>query len=286
MTTQEARNHHFVPQFLLRSWCIDDLLHGYWWDTRQDRLECKKSGPKSFCRHRDLLRLRTRNVQRDAIETNIFQDIDTRGAEARNRLMESGPSGLSGDERCDFARLLLSLEARRPVNVRKIREGRQFLADNLDNDPGMRAVMADEGLAETPSEYYERETGIFFEDEALTIIQSLVDNPKVGGKLINAHWHIVQLGRFDGSLVLSDRPLIQIRGADHPRFVWALPLSPKAAFIACNHRDELRKIKRWTPQRFAKRINVESAGQADRFIFCADERLKDWIGKRLRSRST
>jgi len=208
MTTQESRNHHFVPQFLLRPWCNKGLLHGYWWDTRQDKLACKKNGPKSFCWHRDLLRLRTRNVQRDAIETNIFQDIDTRGAKARNRLMESGPSGLSEDERCDFVRLLLSLEARRPVNVRKIREGRQFLVDSIDNNPGMRAIMAAEGLVETPSEYYERETGIFLEDDALTIIQSLVDNPKVGGKLINAHWLIIQLGRFDGSLVLSDRPLI------------------------------------------------------------------------------
>ena len=284
MTTQEARNHHFVPKFLLRPWCIDDLLHGYWWNPHRDKLDCKIRGLNSFCFQLDLLTLHAHHLGRDAIETVFFGEIDTKGATARDHLLASGPSGLSNDQRCDFARLLLSLEARRPINVKKIREQQRFLADSLDSDPEILEAMANEGLVETPSEYYEQETGTFFEDIALVTIQNLVENPKVGIKLINAHWHVVRLGNFDGSLILSDRPLIEVHGHgfDHPRATWILPLNPKAAFVACNNTDVLRTLQRLTPRRFAKLTNVHSASQAERFIFCADRSHKDWIGKYLR----
>ena len=200
----------------------------------------------------------------------------------RNRLLRSGPSGLSGDQRCDFAHLLLSLEARRPVNVKKIRkEGSRFLADGLDSNSEILAAMAEKGLTETPSLYYQQITGTLIEDRAIAIIQSLVDNPKVGGKLINAHWDVIRLGPWDGSFVLSDRPLIRINGADHHRAVWVLPLSPNASFIACNDADDLRAFRRLTPRRLARRTNVHSAAQAERFIFCADRNHEDWIGKYL-----
>lgn len=63
--------------------------------------------------------------------------------------------------------------------------------------------MEAEGLAETPSAYYERTSDVSIDDWSLATIQRLVDNPKVGGKLINGHWHVVRLGAHDGSLVLS-----------------------------------------------------------------------------------
>ena len=40
----------------------------------------------------------------------------------------------------------------------------------------------------------------------------LVDNPKVGDRLINSHWRLVRLGPCEGTLVLSDRPLVRLFG--------------------------------------------------------------------------
>ena len=281
MANEEAHQHHFVPQFLLRPWAVEGALRGYWWDERRGELACKLKGPKGFCCQIDLLTLRTHNLGRDALEKVFFGHIDTKGAEARDRILADGPYGLSGDEKCDFARLLLSLDARRPANVNTLRDvGRRRFAEALDGDHEILAAMADEGLAASPSSFVEQ-SGISLVDRALATIQGLVDNPKVGGKLISAHWRVVRLGPYDGSLVLADRPLIRLRGYDHPGAAWVLPLTPDTAFVAVNHAANLERIKRVTPRCFAKRTNVSSACQAERFVFCVDKSHEHWIGRYL-----
>jgi hypothetical protein len=281
MSKQVSRQHHFVPQFLLRPWAVQDMLRGYWWDVRHGELASKHRGTKSFCRQLDLLTLNAHGLGRDALEKIFFGEIDSKGAKARNELLTSGPSGLTKDQRCDFARLLLSLEARRPSNVTALRAESRTFAEGLDNDPEIIAAMEAEGLTDTPSSFYERGSGVLLEDRALKLIQRLVDNPTVGSKLINAQWHIIRLGRFDGSFILSDRPLIRLRGYEHPGAVWVLPLTPQVSFVAVNHPENLRKIQRVTPQRFSKKTNVSSAHQAERFVFCVDKSHEHWIGKYL-----
>jgi hypothetical protein len=218
---------------------------------------------------------------KDALEKVFFGHIDTKGANARDRLLVGGSGSLNGEQRCDFARLLLSLDIRRPAIVSTLRVmGRQRIAESLDGDPEILAAMEGEGLAGAPSSYIEQ-LGICLEDSALGTIQRLVDNPKIGGRLINAHWHVVRIGPFDGSLVLSDRPLIRLRGYDHPGAAWVLPLTPNAAFVALNHPSNLERIKRVAPQRFAKEVNASSVNQAERFVFCADTSHEPWLAKRL-----
>lgn len=282
MAKQQAREHHFVPQFLLRPWAVSGTLRGYWWDSRRGALACSRKGTRAFCKELDLLTLRAHPLGRDAIETRFFGEVDTKGAMVRDLLIEHGLGGLIGDQRCDFARLLLSLEARRPANVARLRgEVAVGLADGLDDDPDVLAALAAEGMTEPPSAFYERESGVAIGDKALTIIQRLVENPKVGGRLINGHWHVVRLGEFDGSLVLADRPLIRLRGYDHPGATWVLPLTPKAAFVAVNHEANLERIRRARPARFAKLTNVSSTNQSERYVFCADTSHERWLGKFL-----
>jgi Protein of unknown function (DUF4238) len=280
MADQEAHKQHYVPEFLLKPWAIDGELRGYWWNSSKSALSCRQKGPKAFCRG-DLWTLRGHALGHDALEKVYFGDVDTKGADARNELLASGPAGLSNERRCNFARLLLSLEWRRPTNVAKLRSGGQHLAKCLDSDPEILAAMEDEGLSDTPSLFYEHETGALLEDRALLHIQELVDDPNVGGQLINACWHVVRLGPLDGSLILSDRPLIRIAHPAHPGAIWVLPLSPRAAFVAANDPAKIGQIKRASARRFAKECNALSASQAERFVFSADTSHEHWIGKYL-----
>lgn len=287
MGTQESRKHHFVPRFLLEPWVIELPpkqcdLRAYWWDQEKKALICKKRGVKSVCFQLDLLTLRAHGLGRDAIERIFFGEIDKKGAIARDILIEHGQRGLSGDQRCDFARLLLSLEARRPISVGQLRAAGQAMAVELDADPEIRRAMAEHGIGSNPSEYVVNELGWCLEDRALTIIQKLVDNPEVGGRLINAQWKVRRIDHADGTLVLSDRPLIRIDGYDRPGARWVLPLTPDAAFIACNHPSNLAKLMGLSGQRFVKAVNVSSAAQAERFVFCVDQSHERWLKKHLR----
>ena len=230
---QESRRHHFVPKFLLKPWAIDGKLNGFWWDERRGQLSCKRKGPKAFCYESDLLMFAHHKEGTDVLERKFFGDVDTRGALARERLLTDGRRSLNHEERCDFARFLLSLEARRPPIVRRLRDGSWNLADAIDNDPDIRREMKEQGLSSAPSEFL-KERGFSFADRALSNIQGLVDNQRVGDRLIDMQWRVVRLGPHDGTFVLSDRPLVRLNGYEHRDAAWFLPLSPRSAFYAVN----------------------------------------------------
>lgn len=276
---RESHKHHYVPRFLLKPWTVNGLLNGYWWNSRRRRLDCNQKGPKAFCYAIDLLQLKEHQRGRDVLEHEFFGSIDTKGADARDLLLEEGPASLDNDRRCDFARLLLSLECRRPTIVHKLRDGGSFLAKSVDGDPEIRDAIKAEGLSVSPSAYAE-EQGIVFEDRALSKIQGLVNNPKVGSTLVNLEWRVVHLRPGDGTLVLSDRPLVRVFGNNHPKESWFLPLGPTAIFFAA--RCPLA-IDRVTSQKLAKELNYSSVRQTQKYVFCDDDSHTRWLGKHLRA---
>jgi len=83
----EARKNHYVPQFLLEAWAIDDILQGYWWNPWKSALVSKSRGPKAFCNQLDLLTLNRHALGRDAIERVFFGFIDTRGSLVYDKLL-------------------------------------------------------------------------------------------------------------------------------------------------------------------------------------------------------
>jgi len=242
-------------------------------------------GLDSFCFQLDLLTLKKHSLGRDAIERVFFGDIDTKGSLARDILLNSGAAALSNDQRSDFARLLLSLDARRPANIKRLRtKGAATFRDGLNNDPNILREFEKNGVNILPADFVEQTLECDLEDSALTIVQRLVNNPTVGGRLINAHWCVRKLNSLSGSFILSDRPLIRVNGYDQPEAFWLLPLSPDSAFIACNDKSNLAKVMKLSDQRFAKELNRLSVGQSERFVFCIDQSHEKWIGRHLQGR--
>jgi hypothetical protein len=284
---ETSADHHSVPRFVLRPWTVpnargQELLHGYWWNERKQELWCRQRGVSGFCVHEHLLSLKRHTEGPDAIERMFFGEVDTQGAAARNKMLSRGPESLSSEERSAFARVMMSLEARRPPLVRRLRDGGKYMADSLDNDPKILEGMVEYGLTGRPSEIVEQQYSL--QDKALTIIQSVVDNPTIGQRLINAHWEIRELGRWDGTLVLSDRPLVRKGDFENKNILWYLPLSPTHAFMLLDRKEHINSIRQRTGQRFAKSSNVEVARQADQFVFATDPAHRLWIETVLRKR--
>ena len=82
--------------------------------------------------------------------------------------------------------------------------------------------------------------------------------------------------------MLSDRPLIRTGGYDQPKTVWALPLSPKAVFVASNSLSVIQNLDSHTPLKLRKRINESSLNQVDRYVFMIDESNLPLVSKRLK----
>ena len=283
-TRQTSRHHHFVPVFLLRPWQVNSQLHGYWWNDYKNEVDCKRKGPKAFCNQIGLLTLQACSRGSDALETIFFGEIDTRGAITYRKILAEGPGQLSGEERCDFARLLMSLEASRPATVNRLRsEGSHEIASTVNRDPALLNEMAKYGIDETPSSYHANCYGTSMHDVALLSIQKLSSDPEVGSVLINSEWGLIRLESNDHtSFVTSDRPFVRIHSYDSPGAVFALPLNPRCAFVAANHPNNLDRFRRISPKRFAKHLNANVASQSDRFIFASDEKHSKLLRKYLK----
>ena len=272
MAQQESRRHHYVPQFLLKRWAIDNNMHGYYWHEHRKELACDYTkGEKAFGYERDLLSYEGRLLQpneeiknRDEVEKE-FSTIDDKGDKAIKRLLKDGPESLSKEEKCDFAKFLLSLITRIPG---VIDERNHCYSGNIDNDPKALCLAAKIDPSKTPSEHY-AQAGYSVKNHAIRDTRNFTDRKRVIDTLINLPWHVVRLGEGDGTFVLADRPLV--RGTCGSMMTGFLPLTPKAAFVADERPDAVYKK---SPQEIARSFNIASCAHAKKYVFCTDDRHK------------
>ncbi|RTL72536.1 MAG: DUF4238 domain-containing protein [Hyphomicrobiales bacterium] len=276
-----TRDHHYVPRFLLRPWTRAGILWGYYKGVPRADLRVRKLGVGAFCKQLDLLSLKASGLRPDALEREFFGAVDDAGAKARDALLR-GETLADADQRSDFGRLLLSLDARRPPVVAKLRnEGAAALRSSVDLDEEVIEAMREHGVTQAPSAYFEEKTGQSLDDRALLMMQKLVDNPEVGRRLINAQWRVYRLGSGDGSFLLGDRPLIRTAGYSRDDCVWALPLSPEAVFVAANTEAVAAKLDQATGCELRERINESTMNQLGRYVFMADESNLPFVRERL-----
>jgi hypothetical protein len=92
--------------------------------------------------------------------------------------------------------MLLLLLAQLSENVAKLRAAGEAIARFLNEDEEVNEAFAKAAETKRLSDYCEKVVGFDLEDEALTIIQSLVDNSRVGQWLVNAYWGWPIYGRL------------------------------------------------------------------------------------------
>ena len=261
----------------MRPWAEDGLLSGYRWHQHRETIECRRLGPKAFCYEIDAWMLDSHPLGPDALERRFFTPLDSEGAEARDILLDKGVQGLDVKRQCAFARLLLSLEARKPQHVEKVHN----LSDEIDEDPEILSLMKQEGETGTPSEWWQANAGYSFKDKIMMTLIDSSDHSEIGKRLINMTWTVSRVNKDSDSLILSDQPLIRIGGLDDPDVKWLLPLDPWTIFCASEYPVRLRD--KFTP-RDVRQINVQSAEQAQAYVFSVDHRHKRWLGKYLSRR--
>ena len=113
--------HHYVPQFLLRAWAEtqpDKKVEIFRLD--QPGLPSSRRAPKYTAYEEDLYALSmpvVAGMEQQAVEKHLLRRIDGLAAGVLRRLMTKGFAGLTLEDRCDWARFLMSLRLRQPEMV-------------------------------------------------------------------------------------------------------------------------------------------------------------------------
>jgi hypothetical protein len=283
--------HHYVPQFLLRAWAdtqLDSKVEIFRLDL--SHLLSSRHAPKHTGYEENLYALTmpvVAGMEQQAVEKHLLRHIDDLAARVLRKLTTAGLAGLTLHDRCDWARFLMSLRLRQPRVIQQLRtESSEHLEVSLLEGPEEYEAVAGAGDPPTLVDWTRKNYPGLIENFGMSFFHKLVDNPKIGEKILRMRWWLWDFTREQKDLLLADQPCIFTKGIDDPDLVIALPIGPRKAFMATSTDRVATIMRRQRAKDLLMRMNESSLNQAHVRIYARDASPRRFIHNRLlRSRS-
>ena len=132
--------HHFVPQFLLRSWAEqgnDSKVELFRVDL--PGVPSSRRSPKNTAYQEDLYALTSNTiagVDKQFVEKRFLQVVDSSAARVRDKLIAGGLNTLDEGDKNDWTRFIMSLRTRQPLIIENIKAmAPDYLKANLAENP-------------------------------------------------------------------------------------------------------------------------------------------------------
>ena len=247
--------HHFIPKFLLNEWAKSGELLRYYRDRRGD-VQCEPRSPKGVCFAPDLYK--TEGFPREhaqQMETIFMQWIDNAAANVHARLLRGEVDALSDQECTEWARFIISLIFRTPLDIRGLREAVAILAERA------RPLMEADGEGEELPP-------VAVQDLQMKILRYVIDDRERGSTLINMHWRVVKTSN-PRELWISDWPLdVPSKAAwlGDPSSYIGLPIAPDAWFVAAGTKSFADRLVAQPHREIILRQNRATVGHAQNFV--------------------
>ena len=282
--------NHYVPQFLQRPWTSehDGALQVF--HVNETGVHSTRKPPKRTGYRDDMLALTRDTIgqrNKHEIEQVVLQQVDNDAALVRVKLHNGQLQALTHEERCAWVRFIMSLRIRDPAVVRDLvtqsdQELRRSLAENLNE----YVQLADGDDPASLEEWTELKFPGLIENFGLTFYHDLLNDGKVGNKLLRLKWWVFDLSGASNLLLLGDRPCIFFEGIDNPNLSIALPISPNKVFIATRGEMLAKGLPRISPSALVMRINQATVAQASYYIYARDNRSLRFVVNRRSGKLT
>jgi Protein of unknown function (DUF4238) len=285
----DSMRHHYIPQFLLRAWA----------ETQPDRkvqtfrldlphLPSSRHAPKHIAYEENLYALTmpaVAGMERQAVEKYLLRRIDNLAAGVLRDLTATGLSCLTPEDRCDWARFLMSLRLRQPHIVQQLRiASSEHLEASLAERPEEYDAVAEAGDPPILLQWTREKYPGLIENFGMSFFHKLVDNKEVGGKILRMKWWLWDFSSEQHDLLLADQPCIFTKGIDNPDLVIALPIGPSKAFMATRTERVATLLRAQRPKDLLMRMNESSLNQARVRVYARDASPRRFICNRLAER--
>ena len=235
----DPKKHHFIPQFLLSEWAVNDGK--LWRFTRPygKKIARKLVAPADIGYERELYT--TPGLPKDyaqQFEKAFLSMVDDKAARAHRLLMRDEIVHWKMPERSDWTRFIASLLFRTPENLAAYKEAIRILLSK--ETPEQRAAYLrdkPEGWPDAFSEAIATVAPDWIEQAAMEILRRLIDDDHRGERINNMIW---TTGEMKGGLefLISDAPLqhttpLNVKGA-----YLVIPISPRRLFVGTNQGDD------------------------------------------------
>lgn len=278
----DPSKHHYIPAFYLRGW-----------EAGTDSKLIEFSKPhRSVCAVKPVRAVSTGFKERlysmddyppelsQAVETKWFKPVDDDASNVLEKLRAGVSIPTSDSEsRSAWARFIMSLLVRCPEDILDLRvlwRERVFGTSGVNSQEEYNRVRPSD-YPENFADYLRSLPLAIKEFHQFQSLISMIDSEKVGTRLINLVWEVVETSTVVPSFLTSDRPVIRNRGA---ALHFALPISPRQLFIAAPS-DVMTRILRMREIDLVKDSNRLVVEGAQRFVYGVDDAQKRFVFNRI-----
>lgn len=274
------RDHHFIPAFYLKQWCVGGKLIEY--SIKNKKLISKPVGPKATGFQTDLYSFpELPPDQAQHIEKVFLQYLDNTADRGLKLHLTGDRRGWTPELVDGWSRFLLSVHVRHPDAMIEFRAT-------------LKRIWAESGVS-TQDEYYRTKKPTdpdTFEEYIANIdplipikvqvnaIINAIDNEFVINHFRGMYWSVINLSNSPHRLLTSDRPLglFDLKRADGAMY---LPISPTLLFLAANDRKTALNLVRVPPNDIAARVNEFVVVRARRYVWAQTESQATFIKRRM-----
>jgi len=255
-------DHHYLPVFYLKQWCGGGGKVVRYYRPYRD-VVASKVIPKNTAYEPNLNTLDGFPIElRASIETHYMGPvIDAPASDALAQLLAGGLRTMSDAKKRVWARFLMSLPLRNPETLAAVNADmhQQLIAQLCAKPEIQEAYRASSNM---------RDIAAWIEDqypamlERAGTLQLSLFIEELSKPFHAMQWSTFDLGGAATSLLTSDRPLFELHGFGDPRYVVALPLSPRWLFVAASARESIQALTRQTADSIVAMINEKLVAQA------------------------
>lgn len=275
--------HHYIPVFYLKQW------------TGGDGRLCEFSKPYD--------RVRPRRVHPDGtgyvhglntipglppheanyLETYFMQLTDNYASRALRILLAKTPWKFTDKERSGWSRFIVSLIARNPETIERLKDAGHALFDKAL--PDIEADYANHKLSTDPPTYAEYVAKNFSNPRgraAATLIQRVIDDPQLGNFINQMRWMVLFNSRPKNLLLTSDRPVVMTNGIAHENAQILIPISPHHAFVATNNVQTENYVRDvWHRRQMIEQVNERVTRQSHKYVYGFSDAQLAFVSARL-----
>ncbi len=283
--------HHYVPQFLLRSWAegTKDQKVEIFRIDRPD-LPSSRRAPEytAFCDNLySLDRDAVAGLSKHDIETRLLKNIDNEAARVIQNLNKSGFQNFSRKNAFEWARFLVSLVVRQPDLVQEIRlEATAVLRQELANNPEEYEVLISKEDPPDLTSWTERQFPGLIENAGIPLIAEIINDERHGPAILRMKWYLWDFSSTAFDLMLGDNPCVLINRAGDSQSLVALPIAPRKAFFGVGTESVFSALRRVTQRELATRLNESTVFQARTRVYARNDLPRRFIENRLRRKNS
>lgn len=283
------KKHHFLPVFYLRQWAGSDGRLVEFKKAYRSKVVPRRGHPQSMGWIDRLYAVEgVPDAEAHAFESAFLSPVDSRAAQALRAMLDTaGPPGFTADQKQAWSDFLISLMARMPEDIEKLKRysGREWLSSIRDlPEEYLRHRHATD--PPTLNDYLSTPTSVSVLNNAgIVAAKSILGNRQLQSIIAAMYWAILVTDDCRHELLTSDRPIIHTPSLNAPDSHILLPLGPRRLFAAVADQTFLNDLRGRGHDILVQRMNEYVVSAASRYVFATSDRQLRFVQNRIGSDS-